>query len=111
MPNTNRKSNEEPVKIGTLLQGFMQDVVEKKSVQYEAINRLWEKIVPGNLQGHCHIIEIEEGVIKAQTDSPSIAFELRMESKRMLSEIQKMYPAMRIKRLKFVASQAGKDFC
>ena len=101
MPDTNRKSNTEPVKIGDCLQEFMQNVVEMKSGQYQAINSVWKKIVPENLAEHCKVAEIENGIVQIEADSPSAVFELRMEGKRILSVIQKSCPAMRIKRLKF----------
>lgn len=102
MPNTNYKPNKEPVKIGSVLQEFMQNVVEEKAGQYQIISRVWKKIVPENLLPHCDIIEIEDGIIKVGADSPSMVFELRMEGKSILTQIQKACPAMRIKRLKFV---------
>ena len=102
MHNTDCKSNPGPVKLGSVLQDFMQNVVDEKASQYQVVSRLWEKLVPESLAQHCSLAEIESGIIHIEADSPAAVFELRMEAKRILSQIQKSCPALRIKRLKFV---------
>jgi hypothetical protein len=105
MQNSNRKSSKEPVKIGSVLQDFMQNVVDEKATEFQTISSLWKKIVPENLLPHCDIVEIENGVIKVGADSPSVVFELRLEGNSILLQIQKSCPAMRIKKLKFVVGR------
>ena len=106
MQNSTRKSNKEPVKIGSVLQDFMQNVVDEKATEFQTISSLWKKIVPENLLPHCDVIEIENGVIKVGADSPSVVFELRLEGRSILLQIQKACQAMRIKRLKFVVGRS-----
>ncbi len=106
MQNSNRKSSKEPVRIGSVLQDFMQNVVDEKATEFQTISGLWKKIVPENLLPHCDIIEIESGVIKVGADSPSMVFELRLEAKSILLQIQKTLPGLRIKRLKFVVGRS-----
>ena len=106
MQNSNRKSRTEPVRIGSILQDFMQNVVDEKATEFQTLSSLWKKIVPENLLGYCEIIEVENGVVKVGADSPSMVFELRLEAKNILLQIQKSCPAMRIKRLKFVVGRS-----
>jgi predicted nucleic acid-binding Zn ribbon protein len=100
-----------PVKIGDCLQQLMQKIVEPKTEQYQSVCSLWDKIVPVNLRPHCKIIEIDAGVVKVQADSPSHLFELRLNSRQLLQQMQKKIPRLRIKSLKFVVSQRTKDGC
>ena len=102
MHNTNCKANPGPVQIGTILQEFMQNTVDQKARQYQQVSRLWEKFVPESLAEHCRVAEIENGIVHIEVDSPAAVFELRMDAKRILTQIQKTCPALRIKRLKFV---------
>jgi predicted nucleic acid-binding Zn ribbon protein len=101
----------EPVKIGDCLQQLMQKIVEPKTEQYQSVCALWDKIVPVNLRPHCKIIEIDAGVVKVQADSPSHLFELRLNSRQLLQQIQEKIPRLRIKSLKFVVGQRTKDGC
>jgi predicted nucleic acid-binding Zn ribbon protein len=100
-----------PVKIGVVLQDFLQKVVEPKTGQYQTISRLWDKIAPENLRQHCKVSGIEGGAVLVQADSPSVLFQLRLDSRQYLLQIQKACPAMRIKRLKFVVGRQTKDGC
>jgi hypothetical protein len=100
-----------PVKIGSCLQQLMQKIVEPKTEQYQTICRIWEEIMPDNLRQHCKIVEIDAGTVKVQADSPSYVFELRMNSRQLLKQMQKEIPRLRIKSLKFVVGQRTKDGC
>ena len=94
-----------PVKIGDILRDLLQNTVEPKVGQYQTISLLWEKNAPENLRRHCRVCGTENGVVSVQADSPSIVFELRLDSQRYLSQIQKACPSMRIKKLKFIVGQ------
>jgi hypothetical protein len=109
MQKTNTKKPSGPVQIGECVQDFLQKVVEPKAGEYQAVSRLWGKIVPANFSGRCRVAGIEDGIVKLQADSPSVAFELRLDSQKYLSQIQKACPALRIKRLKFTVGRQTPD--
>jgi predicted nucleic acid-binding Zn ribbon protein len=98
-----------PVKIGDILQDFLQKVVEPKTGEYQTISRLWDKIAPENLRQHCEVCGVENGIVSVQADSPSVLFQLHLDSWQYLSQIQKACPSMRIKKLKFVVGRQTKD--
>jgi hypothetical protein len=106
-----KQSRNAPAKLGDCLLRFMQGTVEPKTEQYQALCQIWEKIVPENLKPHCRIVESEGGTVKVQADSSSFIFELRMNSRQMLRQIQNQCPALRIKNLKFIAGQQTRDDC
>lgn len=95
-PNPNRAE-----RLGDVLTELMENQISPRQARFGAINELWSRLLPAELERHCKLADISGGQLKVLVDSPSHLHELWLCSSELLAELQQQCPQARIKKIKF----------
>lgn len=91
----------EAIKISESLDKIMQEQILPLRKRYEMITQLLDKLLPAYISRHCKIVQVSDGYLKIETDSPSYMYELQLRSSDILEQIKSFCPGIKIKKIKF----------
>lgn len=82
----------------------MMDSILQNDAQREAVSLFsaWSKIAGVNEGSHSKIEEIENGVVLVKVDHPGWLQKLEMKRSGILKKLQKNYPELAIKAVRFI---------
>jgi predicted nucleic acid-binding Zn ribbon protein len=88
------------VRLGRELELIMRGVKPRQAGLGRLRDR-WEVIVGCRLAGHSRPSELSAGQLKIVADSPSHLYELRLSRDRILRQLRRTCPGLRIGRVRF----------
>ncbi len=94
-----RKANQ-AVKLDSAIEELVNSRISPQQKIFDSVSGLWNSLLPAELERHCKIDDISEGILKARVDSPPYMHELRLCSAELLEVLQKRCPRARIKMIK-----------
>ena len=94
--------DEESLSLGSSIRQIMDEQISPMIQKSETIFELWQQLVPDELYEHCRIIELLNGQLKVEVDSPSYCYTLKLLSEELLERIKQQCPSARVKRIKFI---------
>ena len=90
--------------LGQVAQQLMDKRISPQQARFSQVADLWSRLLPGELYGHCEIIDISGGQLTVQVDSPSYMYELKLCSSELLDELQRQCPRVRLTKIKLVVA-------
>ncbi len=78
--------------IKNVVQQVVHDMAEKKPNPENKIQRIWQGLLGGKVTKHTCIFGIKKNQVMVLVDSPAWLFQLNLEKRRILKEIQKEIP-------------------
>jgi hypothetical protein len=88
------------VRLGDVVRQLMEETIEPQQAVFQAIDQAWSALLPQELRRHCRIVDVADGQIKVQVDSPVYIYELRSCSSELKDELARLCPQARIKQIK-----------
>ncbi len=88
----------EACRIGELAAGFV-DQLSLVHSRYDSVAQAWENLLPGGLRAHCRIGGVGNGCLRILADGSSYLFELQLCKVALLTEIQRVCPSAKIRRI------------
>ena len=90
--------------LGEVAQKLLTERIAPQQARFSQVDDLWRELLPAELQEHCEIVDISDGQLDVQVDSPSYVYELQLCSSELLSELQRHCPRARLTRIKFIVA-------
>lgn len=84
------------------VQQLLQNHIQPARRVFVDVTQCWDNLLPDGLARHCKIVQISNGHLKVQADSPSYLYELKLSGSEILQHLQSCCPRARIKKLDFV---------
>jgi len=88
----------EAYKIGQLVADFVGTLGPLHD-RYDSVADAWEQLLPGNLRSHCRLSGLNNGCLKLVADGSSYLYELQLCKPILLSELQRVCPAGKVRRI------------
>ena len=101
------KSNR-PQRLGDTLNELLENRISPLHNRFGPLIKIWQQILPAELSKYCRVSEISAGELKVMVDSPTYMHEMRLCSGELLSELQRLCPTARIKKIKLVINHKPK---
>jgi len=89
-------------RLGEVVGQLMDSRILPRQARFGMVAELWGRLLPVELRRHCEVADISGGQLKVRVDSPAYASELRLCCPRLLEELQRQCPRVKIKRVKFI---------
>jgi len=97
----------EACRIGDLVLGFV-DGLTPVHTQYDSVAQAWDELVPTGLRTHCRIAGVGKGCLKVLADGSSYLFELQLCKAVLLTELQRVCPGAKIRRIDVAMGSPGR---
>jgi len=94
----------ETARLADSIQQLMQQRIQPARRVFVDVTGCWDNLLPDELRRHCRIVQISNGHLKVQADSPSYLYELKLSGPEILEHLQSCCPRARIKKINFVVS-------
>jgi hypothetical protein len=95
-----------PERLGESVRQLFEGGLADRQKKSGDVIEIWPRILPKELEGHCTIEQIKDGLLKVQSDMPCYAYQFRMHSSEILNLLKEFCPAARIKKIS-VAVRGG----
>lgn len=92
-------------KAGDILFRYLKKTYSKMGKTYSEMFRSWERIAGQKLSEHSSIKELEKGTVIVETDHPAYMQMLQMKKGQILNKLQKAYPELDLKAIRFINSK------
>ncbi len=89
----------QPQMLGSVIAEYLNQRLGPKQAQWEALQQLWQELVPEHIAGHCSLADFAGGRLTVAVDSPGYAHELRLLGGDLIKQIQKKMPQLKIKKM------------
>jgi predicted nucleic acid-binding Zn ribbon protein len=93
------KSSREPQALGGVLGDYLRQQIGPKQAQWEALQQLWQELVPEHIASHCSLADFAEGRLTVVVDSPGYAHELRLLGSGLMRQMRKNLPQLKIRKM------------
>jgi predicted nucleic acid-binding Zn ribbon protein len=93
------KNSHEPQMLGGVLSDYLQQQLGPRQAQWEALQRLWQELVPEHIAGHCSLVDFTKGRLTVAVDSPGYAHELRLLGDDLIKQVRRNLPQLKIKKM------------
>ena len=100
-------ANSGPARLGESVRQLFEGCLQDRLIKSQAVNEIWHQILPKELEGHCSIDQITDGLLKVQADLPCYAYQFRLHGDKILKLLQESCPSAKIKRIKVVVRQVA----
>jgi hypothetical protein len=103
MPQNTYRQQARP--IGEALTKFMEPGPSGLTQRYETasqISALWTQLLPEVLAKHCRIVDLSQGMLTVEADSPSFLYEMRISSQQLIGFLRKGCPSAKIREIKVI---------
>ena len=90
--------------LGQVARQLLDERVSPQQARFSQIAEAWNRLLPAELYGHCEITDISGGQLEVQADSPSYKYELQLCSSKLLEELQRQCPRVRLTKIKLVVA-------
>lgn len=100
--NNFEKAPFETARLADSVQKLMQKQIQPARRVFVDVTECWDNLLPDGLRRHSKIVQISNGHLKVQADSPSYLYELKLCGHEILSQLQNCCPSARLKKLDFV---------
>lgn len=84
------------------IQQLMQQRIQPARRAFVDVTECWDNLLPDELAKHCRIVQISNGRLKVQADSPSYLYELKLSGPEILESMQNCCQGARIKKIDFI---------
>jgi len=74
--------------IKDIISQVVENLAQRNPHSEEKLQRYWESVMKGKAAKHTSIYGLKEGVLKVSADSPAWVFQLNLNKKKILKEIQ-----------------------
>lgn len=89
---------------GASLSKVLEELVDKRfskrQDKFGKITEVWSEILPSQLEKHCRIASVENGILKVKVDSPVYANELKWAADELVRQLKEKCPKARIREIK-----------
>jgi len=92
----------ETVRLADSVQQLVQKQIQPARRVFVDVTECWDNLLPEELRRHCRIVQISNGNVKVQAESPSYLYELKLTGPEILEHMQSCCPSARIKKIDFV---------
>jgi predicted nucleic acid-binding Zn ribbon protein len=106
MPQNTYRQQAKP--IGEALARFMKPGPSGLTQRYETASQicsLWTQLLPEVLAEHCRIVDLSQGTLTVEADSPSFLYEMRISSQQLIGFLRKGCPSAKIREIKVVLAK------
>jgi len=86
--------------LGDMLSEIMDNRIRPQREKFDSISQLWSELLPSELNKHCRIASIDGGQLKVLVDSPSYMYDLQLYKSKILMELRRWCPSVRINKIK-----------
>jgi hypothetical protein len=90
------------VSIGEAARQLIEEQCSKNHTAFDSVENLCRQLLPASLMRHSSIAGITGGQLKIQADSPSYMYELQLCSSKLLDELRRQCPRVRLKEIKVI---------
>ncbi len=91
----------ETARLADSVQQLMKQRIQPARRVFADVTDCWDNLLPDGLRKHCRIVQITNGHLKVQADSPSYLYELKLSGPELLEHMKSCCPSARIKKLDF----------
>ncbi len=102
------KNRPQTISLGQALQELMNTRQGDFAQRYETASRLtllWMQLLPPALVQHCRIVDLSQGLLTVEVDSPSYMYELRVSSHELLQHLRQGCPSAKLKSIRFALAR------
>jgi hypothetical protein len=106
MPQNTYRQQAAP--IGEALARFMEPGPSGLTQRYETasqIHSLWTQLLPEVLSQHCRIVDLSQGTLTVEADSPSFLYEMRISSQQLIGFLRRGCPSAKVREIKVVLAR------
>jgi len=99
------KKRGEPSLLGEALAGLMSQGkagLEQRSRLADRIRTLWGQLLPPELSQHCRVVDLSQGLLTVEADSPSYMYEVRISSSQLIGFLRQGCPQAKIRAIKTI---------
>jgi predicted nucleic acid-binding Zn ribbon protein len=102
-PTTQVRRRSRPTLLGEALADVMEPGRAGVSQRYETAGRLctlWAQLLPPELAQHCRVVDLSDGLLTVEADSPSYMYELRISSLQLVGHLRQGCPVAKVRAIK-----------
>ena len=99
--------NAGPARLGESVRQLFEGRLQDRLIKSQAVSEIWNQILPKELEGHCSIEQIKDGLLKVQADLPCYAYQFRLCSAEILTLLREACPSAKIKKIKVTVRPAA----
>lgn len=95
--------------MGEALAGLMSPGKTGLAQRYEMAGRIrevWMQLLPPELSQHCRVVDLSQGLLTIEADSPSYMYEVRISSSQLIGFLRQGCPAAKIRAIKVMLASA-----
>ena len=103
MPQNTYRQQATP--IGEALAKFIEPGPSGLTRRYETgsqISSLWTQLLPEIMAKHCRIVDLSQGTLTVEADSPSFLYEMRISSQQLIGFLRQGCPSAKIREIKVI---------
>jgi predicted nucleic acid-binding Zn ribbon protein len=105
MDSTQARYGSQAAPISEALAKFMEPGPSGLTKRYETgsqISALWTQLLPEVMAQHCRIIDLSQGTLTVEADSPSFLYEMRISSQQLVNFLRQGCPSAKIREIKVI---------
>jgi hypothetical protein len=105
-PGTANRKQAAP--IGEALAKFMAPGPAGLTQRYETasqIRTLWTQLLPAVLAQHCRVVDLSQGLLTVEADSPSFLYEMRISSQQLIGFLRQGCPSAKVRAIKVILAR------
>jgi predicted nucleic acid-binding Zn ribbon protein len=88
--------------VGQTVSRLMDQQIAPNCKKLMPVLELWKQMLPADIQKHCKIAGLKGRQLEVTTDSSSYAYELKLCSQELVSQIQQNCPAAKVEKIKII---------
>jgi len=88
--------------LGQTVAKLLEQQISPAWTKLKPVMELWSQLLPADIQKHCKIVGLKGRQLEVKTDSSSYAYELKLCSQELVSQIQQNCPATKVEKIKVV---------
>ncbi len=104
----NPSDTHSPERLGESVRQLFESSLAAHYKKTEGLLEIWPRILPKELEGHCSIEQIKDGLLQVRADLPCYAYQFRLHSDEILNLIKEFCPSAKIRQIK-VGVRAGQS--
>jgi hypothetical protein len=108
MDSTQARYGSQAAPIGEAIAKFMEPGPLGLTKRYETASKicaLWTQLLPEVLSQHCRIVDLSQGMLTVEADSPSFLYEMRISSQQLVKFLRQDCPSAKIREIKVVLAR------
>jgi predicted nucleic acid-binding Zn ribbon protein len=89
-------------RLGVCVRMIIEQKFEPMILKNDSVLSIWQQILPEELRGHCQVVQLANGVLKAKVDSTVYLYSAQCHKQQLLEQLQRDCPKARIRKVCFV---------